>query len=192
MKSPFALSLFFAAACSVSAIAQSAASNWEIGAGYKFVHSNAPPSGCGCFSMNGGSTSVNRQFTSSFSLAGEFDGTTNSSVNASGHSLTLLTYLAGPRYRVVPSRGRISLFGQVLAGGAHASGAMYAVSGSSSGSANAFATSIGGGTDVALSPRMAWRLIQAEYLLTLLPNGVNGRQNNIRIGTGVVLRFGGR
>ena len=99
---------------------------------------------------------------------------------------TLLTYLVGPRYRFVPARGRFVPFGQILVGGAHASGGLY-----SSGSANAFAASMGGGVDVALSPDIAVRAVQAEYLLTLLPNGVNSRQNNFNLTTGVVLHFGG-
>ena len=193
MKSLLAISIIFAAVCSLPAIAQSTPSaNWEIGAGYNFVHANAPPSGCGCFSMNGGSASANRQFTPSFSLAGEFNSVTNGSVNTSGHSLTLLTFLVGPRYRFVPSHGRLSPYGQVLVGGAHASGGLYAASGASSGTANAFATSIGGGADLSLNPRVGWRVVQAEYLLTLLPNNVNSRQNNVSISTGIVIHFGGR
>ena len=119
-------------------------------------------------------------------------GTTNSKVDAAGHSLTLLTYLAGPRYRYIPSRGRLVPFVQVLIGGAHASGGLYAASGSSSGTANAFATSMGGGVDVALNPHISLRLVQAEYLLTLLPNGVNSRQNNTNLSAGIVIHIGAR
>jgi hypothetical protein len=36
------------------------------------------------------------------------------------------------------------------------------------------------------------RRVQAEYLLTLLPNGVNSRQNNFNLTTGIVIRFGAR
>jgi peptidoglycan-associated lipoprotein len=48
--------LLIAFACATSAAsAQTAAPyTWEVDAGYNFVHSNAPPTGCGCFSMNGG------------------------------------------------------------------------------------------------------------------------------------------
>ena len=133
-----------------------------------------------------------RQISPAFGLAGRFNGTTNSKVDAAGHSLTLLTYLAGPRFRYVPARGRYVPFAEILVGGAHASGGLYAASGSSSGSANAFAVSMDGGVDVALNPRFALRLVQADYLLTLLPNGVNSRQNNFNLTTGIVIRFGGK
>jgi peptidoglycan-associated lipoprotein len=193
MKFPVAFSLLLAAACAVPAIAQSnPPALWEVGAGYNFVHTNAPPSGCGCFSMNGGTASIARPFTPSFSIVGEFNGITNGNVNASGHSLTLLSYLAGPRYRLSTARGRFSPFAQALVGGVHASGALYAPSGSASGSANAFAASVGGGLDVALNRHVALRLVEADYLLTLLPNGVNSRQNNLNLTTGVVFRFGTR
>jgi peptidoglycan-associated lipoprotein len=193
MKLSVAISLVLAAVCTAPTIAQSASpAIWEVGAGYNFVHTNAPPTGCGCFSMNGGVASVNRQLTPSFSLVGEFNGVANGNVNASGHSLTLLTYLSGPRYRYVPSHGRLSPYGQILVGGAHASGGLYAPAGSSTGTANAFATSIGGGVDLSLSPRFSFRVVQADYLLTLLPNSVNSRQNNVSLSTGVILRFGSR
>jgi outer membrane immunogenic protein len=193
MKVQVAASLLLAAACAVPAVAQSnPLALWEAGAGYNFVHTNAPPSGCGCFSMNGGAASMARKFTPSFSIAGRFGGVTNGNVSASGHSLTLLTYLAGPRYRLLPARRRLSPFAQILVGGVHASGALYAPSGSSSGSANAFAASMGGGLDVDLNRRVALRLVEADYLLTLLPNGVNSRQNNLNVSTGVVFRFGAR
>jgi peptidoglycan-associated lipoprotein len=192
MKFPVAISLLLAAACAVPAVAQSnPPALWEAAAGYNFVHTNAPPSGCGCFSMNGGTASITRQFTPSFGMAGEFNGVTNGNVSGSGHSLTLLTYLAGPRYRLSPG-WRFSPFAQVLVGGAHASGALYAPSGSPSGGANAFAASIGGGLDVSLNRHVGLRLVEADYLLTLLPNGVNSRQNNLSLSTGVVFRFGAR
>jgi hypothetical protein len=34
------------------------------------------------------------------------------------------------------------------------------------------------------------RAIQADYYLTHFDNGVNTRQNNFRIGVGLVIRFG--
>jgi hypothetical protein len=31
--------------------------------------------------------------------------------------------------------------------------------------------------------------VQAEYFVTRLPNGLNNRENNLRIGAGIILRF---
>ena len=187
------ISLILSAAFAIPAIAQTTPpTTWEVAAGYNFVHANAPPTGCGCFSMNGGSASALRQFNPALGLVGEFNGATNNKVDSAGHSLTLLTYLVGPRYRFAPSRGRFGPFAQILIGGAHASGGLYAASGSLSGTANAFAASMGGGVDVAPNSRLSLRLVQAEYLLTLLPNAVNSRQNNFNLTTGVAIHFGAR
>jgi outer membrane immunogenic protein len=184
--------LLIAFACATSAAsAQTAVPyTWEVGAGYNFVHSNAPPTGCGCFSMNGGTASALRQFTPRLGVEAEFSGIYNGNVNATGRSLTLLTYLAGPRYRLLQSDRRFDPYAQVLLGGSHASGGLYGSSSSPSGTANAFATSIGGGVDMKLTQHIGIRIVQVDYLLTLLSNGVNSRQNNVSVSTGFVIRFG--
>lgn len=48
----------------------------------------------------------------------------------------------------------------------------------------------GGGIDLKVSMRVSLRPIQAEYSMTKIPDGLNNRQNNLRIGTGAVLRLG--
>jgi hypothetical protein len=51
----------------------------------------------------------------------------------------------------------------------------------------------GGGVDVVLWKNLAWRFFQADYLMTNYTGTLlnpNGRQNNFRIGSGVVLRWG--
>jgi hypothetical protein len=47
----------------------------------------------------------------------------------------------------------------------------------------------GGGFDVRIARHVAIRPIEADYLLTRLPNGVNGAQNNLRLSAGLVLRI---
>lgn len=55
------------------------------------------------------------------------------------------------------------------------------------GTDTAFGISFGGGLDIKLSKRAAFRLFQADYLLTRIsPN----TQNNLRLSTGLVIRFG--
>ena len=58
------------------------------------------------------------------------------------------------------------------------------------GNGTAFAMTVGGGVDVRVSPRIAIRLAQAEYLMTRFPDGLSNRQDNFRFGAGVVFRFG--
>jgi len=96
------------------------------------------------------------------------------------------TYLFGPRLswrhfdHFVP-------FAEVLFGAARGS---QQVTGDQS--QTAFALAVGGGVDVILTKYLAWRFFQADYLLTNFSGSLlspDGRQNNFRIGTGVVLRW---
>lgn len=47
----------------------------------------------------------------------------------------------------------------------------------------------GGGIDFPVSTHVSIRPIQAEYFMTKIPDGLNNRQNNLRIGAGVVVRL---
>ncbi|HUL34788.1 MAG TPA: Ig-like domain-containing protein [Candidatus Eisenbacteria bacterium] len=96
------------------------------------------------------------------------------------------TYLFGPRLNwrhfdhFVP-------FGEILFGAARGSTQV-----TGDGSQAAFAMAVGGGVDVVLTKYVAWRFVQADYLLTNFSGSLvspDGRQNNFRIGTGVVLRW---
>jgi len=52
---------------------------------------------------------------------------------------------------------------------------------------------IGGGVDVVLTKYLAWRFVQADYLMTNFSGSLlspGGRQNNFRVGTGVVSAVG--
>lgn len=97
------------------------------------------------------------------------------------------TYLFGPRLNwrrfdhFVP-------FVEVLVGAGHAGPQLTGENGQS-----AFALAAGGGVDVVLWKNLAWRFFQADYLMTNYTGTLlnpNGRQNNFRIGSGVVLRWG--
>lgn len=97
------------------------------------------------------------------------------------------TYLFGPRInfrhwdRFVP-------FVEFMAGTAFGDNELTGAS-----SANTLALAVGGGLDIVLFKNVAWRFVQADYLMTNF-NGPSlspdGRQNNFRVGTGVVFRWG--
>src|SRR5260370_34266012 len=51
----------------------------------------------------------------------------------------------------------------------------------------------GGGVDVVFTKNFAWRFAQIDYFLTNFAGpalGANARQNNLRVGTGLVFRWG--
>ena len=176
--------------------AQSAASidrayRAELALDYSYLHSNAPPGGCGCFNLNGGNATFAWPLKSGrFALAGDVTVAHAGAISTTGENLTLSTFTAGGRY--LPKRGRLLLqpFGQVLVGLAHSSGTL--VQGSNPGAANAgaaFAANFGGGLDLRATPRFSLRLFEADYLLTTFDNGSNDHQNNFRIGAGIVVHF---
>ena len=97
------------------------------------------------------------------------------------------TYLFGPRLNLrrfdyfVP-------FAEFLVGGFRGDGQVTGGSKQSS-----FALATGGGVDVAFTKNIAWRFAQIDYLMTNAsgPNlAANSRQNNLRLGTGLVIRWG--
>ena len=98
------------------------------------------------------------------------------------------TYMAGPRLNLRHFDHFVP-FLEVMFGAAHAGQQMTGISGSQ----NSFALAAGGGVDVILMKNLAWRFFEADYLMTnftgLLLNP-EGRQNNFRIGSGLVLRWG--
>jgi len=180
----------FSAVTLPSAHAQSA-SRMDVGVDYNHVWSNAPPGGCGCFSLNGGDVWAAFNFKRSLGIVGKLASQHASDLSGSSADLTLTSYLAGPRYRWTGAR-HFTPFAQVLVGGAHASGGLAPGSSGLAGSANAFAMIAGGGLDVGITRHIAVRAFEADYYLTHFDNGVNDRQNNFRLAAGIVIRFGGK
>jgi opacity protein-like surface antigen len=86
-------------------------------------------------------------------------------------------FLFGPR--VSMSVGKFRPFAEALFGGAHVS-ANNGVSSDTS-----FATALGGGLDYKIIRPLAWRF-QGDYVQTRF---FSTTQNNVRISTGIVLRF---
>jgi outer membrane protein OmpA-like peptidoglycan-associated protein len=135
--------------------------------------------GSGAFTWN-----ASRWFGLTADIGGE-----NFSRNVNGNTLhgALSTFLAGPRLSLrrfdyfVP-------FAEFLLGAGHSGVPMTGTSGQS-----AFALVAGGGVDVVLTRNIAWRFAQIDYLMTNFSGssvGGNARQDNLRLGTGIVFRFG--
>jgi hypothetical protein len=99
----------------------------------------------------------------------------------------LQTYLFGPRLNLRRFDHFVP-FAEILFGGAHAGSQATGDQGQ-----NAFAFAAGGGVDVIFTKYLAWRFVQADYLMTNFSGsllGADARQNNFRIGSGLVLRWG--
>jgi len=157
--------------------------------------------------LNGGSTSVAFNLNRYLGLVGDFGGfnetrlqltTGDPSTTVGPYQAvddgTVFTYLVGPR---LSFRGhdRITPFVQVLFGGIHASEETICKGCAPSLPAeDSFALTAGGGLDLRLRHRLAFRIIQAEYMMTRFENlstGSTQAQNDIRLSSGIVFRFGG-
>jgi outer membrane immunogenic protein len=163
----------------------------EVAITYDFMRSNAPPGGGGNFNLNGGSGSFAWPLGGRrFSLVGDLSGTYGSKIVHGGFDLALISYAGGIRYSPMRTRGFLHPFGQVLAGGAHASGSLVETPASvATNHGAAFAGIAGGGVDLRLNKRVSVRVIEADYLVTTFKNAVNDHQNNLRLGGGLVLHF---
>ena len=158
----------------------------DIFAGYSYVRKNPSTSGASSFSLNGGSASIAYNAKSWLSGVADFGAYHNGNILGTGTDGTLSTYLFGPRVSYHHS-GRITPFGEVLFGVAHAGASIAGTSGSD----NAFAMSLGGGVDYRLTDRFAIRPIKVDYLMSRFSETGTGNQtqNNLRVSTGIVFRF---
>jgi peptidoglycan-associated lipoprotein len=196
MKKAFALLMIIAAASAATAMSQTAAKadkpfRGELALDYSYLRSNAPPGGCGCFSLNGGGGAFAWQFNSlPVAVVADADVMHTGSIAGTGTSLTLSTFTAGGRYRPRLEHLPLQPYGQVLVGLAHANATLAQGANSSvSKTGSAFASNLGGGLDLRASRRFSIRLIEADYLVTTFNNNVNNHQNNLRISAGLVIKF---
>jgi len=164
----------------------------EFSLSYLYQGSQPVPAN-GWFGLNGGRADVSIPVARRWSVAGEVAGLHTGSYGTIGSPLTLLTFMAGPRFRFLGRDGekdrRFTPFAQFLLGGAHATTGLFPTSSGLNTTASSVALSVGGGVQARLSPRVSLRLLQFDYLYTHLPNGTNSFQNNYRIGAGLAFRI---
>ncbi len=164
----------------------------ELFGGYSYMRANIVFSGAP-LNANGASASVVMYLSNWFGIIGDFGLFQQRNVAAQGFSLTFSSYQFGPRLRF-PQLAHVTPFVHFLWGLGHAGGTVYTRSLGFGvpplGVNNAFVLTGGGGVDWKVRPRIAIRLIQADYLHSEFLNGSGNRQENIRLSTGVVFSFG--
>jgi hypothetical protein len=164
----------------------------EISASYSDMRSNTVTGGAP-FDLKGASFSADYQIKNWLGLVGELGVYRQGNVAASGFSLTMSSYQAGARLRL-RSHSHLIPFGQFLLGAGRAGGTAYTHSLGSGisplGANNGIVFTAGGGMDWKLRPGIGIRIVQAEYLLSRFINGNGNRQDNLRLSTGIVFRFG--
>jgi outer membrane protein OmpA-like peptidoglycan-associated protein len=159
---------------------------FEIAGGFSYVNFN-PGSPFDSFNNYGGSGSFAYNPSRYLGLVAEFSGY-KFQRNIGGPVVdgNWNTWLFGPPLNL--RRDYFVPFVEFLVGGSHGN---PQVTGSNT--QNAFALAAGGGMDVVLSKHVAWRFAQIDYLMSNFSGpslGGSARQDNLRLGTGIVLRFG--
>jgi opacity protein-like surface antigen len=132
----------------------------EIFGGYQYTHFE------GSVNANGWNASLTGNVNHWFGVAADFSG----AYKAGDH---VHTYMFGPVFSA--RSDKVTPFAHALFGGA------------SGGGTNAFAMAFGGGVDVKVAEKVAFRLIQGDWLL-FRSEGFTSKKN-ARISTGIVFRF---
>jgi outer membrane immunogenic protein len=170
-------------------MAQDEAYRGDAAVTYHWVRTNAAPGECGCFGLNGASISGSWDVRGPWTVVTEFSSEFRPSVAGSQSSLTVTSFVAGARYRLMQpwKRGphRPQPFAEVLLGPAHAGGGEAGVGDGT----YAFASRIGGGIDIPLKSHFEVRAIEVDWFRTSFANAKNDRQNNLLVAAGIVYRW---
>jgi len=146
----------------------------EFFGGYQFSRIG----GSGGVNANGWNMAVTGNVTRWFGVTSDFSGAYKS---IGGIDAKAYTYTFGP---TLSARGEhVTPFAHVLFGGFHASAGFQGLGES----INGFAMMVGGGVDVKVTPHIAVRVIQPDWILWKA-RGITEKAN-ARISTGVVFRF---
>jgi outer membrane immunogenic protein len=159
----------------------------ETSLGYTFLHANAPPGQCGCFSANGGYGSVVFNMPRGFGIVADLAAVHTNTVGSTTQSITVFNYLFGPRYRFRPVFKRYVPYAQVLGGGSQELSSYAAVQ-----NVRGAAFSVGGGVSTTIRPHFGWTIAEADWVHSYIPNAQNNLQNDLRISSGVTFRLGPR
>jgi outer membrane protein OmpA-like peptidoglycan-associated protein len=172
---------------------------FEIAGMYQYMNFN-PGSGYYSFNNNGATGSFTYNANNWLGLTAEVGGyhfgrkivgapittATGTIIPINEITGSLQTYLFGPRVNFRHFDHFVP-FAEVMFGAAHGGAQLTGDTTQST-----FAMAAGGGVDVVLTKHLAWRFFEADYLMTNFSGSLlnaEARQNNFRIGTGVVLRW---
>lgn len=145
----------------------------EIFGGYQYTHLE------GTGSANGFNFSVTGNFNDYFGIAFDFG---SAYQTVSGINLNNYTYTFGP-VLALRTKKNYTPFVHALIGGDHGG----ASAGGASASGNGFALLAGGGVDANFNRALAFRVVQADWMLVHGNGGTSSK--NARISTGIVVKF---
>jgi hypothetical protein len=141
------------------------------------------------FWMNGATAQLEGRFYKGLGVVADISGLANGNVNSSGVGLDLVTETFGPRYTIRPShQNRYEFYGQALVGNTNGLNSVFPHVYGYTTTDSSIAVVAGGGMNVRQNSHLAWRLFEADWLRTQLPNATTNVQNDFRLGFGIVYR----
>jgi hypothetical protein len=151
----------------------------ELYGGYAYLRSDGA-------NFNGWEASITENANSWVGVQADFSGHYNTKFNEGAkNELWLHNFLFGPQFAYRKSN-QVNVLFHALLGATHYNGKVTVPDLSESRSKVAFAVAVGAGFDVKIKQGLAFRAVQADYIL----NRSNGNTlNNFRISAGVVYRF---
>jgi hypothetical protein len=160
--------------------------------GYSWARFDATSNRAPAYNAHGGDAQLIYNFNRWVGIVGDFGGYHNGSVGRIADA-TVVNFQVGPRLSF-RKRKRVNPYVQALFGGVHQS-----VSGPVGipvfGDESTFAMLLGGGVDIRLGHRVAFRPFEADYFYTRLHNPavftLSQNQDNVRLSGGFAFRFGG-
>jgi len=134
--------------------------HFDVAFTFNASHSNAA-AGNGLW-MQGGSAQVHIPLWRGFGAVADIVGLHTGNINSTGLGLDMVTAAFGPRYTWSPPHGRVSFFGQGLAGEAFGFHGIFPGVHETHSSASSLAVQVGGGMDFTLSRRIAVRAFEGR------------------------------
>lgn len=158
----------------------------EVGVDYAYLHANAPPAQCGCFSLQGvgGGFAINAVHGISF--VADIATADAKNVDGTPQNIRILNFLVGPRFSY-RTHSHYTPYVEALVGRSLEL-SNYSIVQNKSG----FAVSGGGGVNRAFGRYIGWKIVEADYIHSQIYNGSNNRQNDLRLTTGIFFRLGPR
>jgi outer membrane immunogenic protein len=165
----------------------------EVSFAYSPTEVNAPPGNCGCFFMNGVSAEGNFRTYRAFTTVVDVTATHTGQILNTGQPFSMIMATGGIRmnYRIGGERFYyFKPFVQVLGGMAHGFNSAFPdKAGFIQPTANSIALLAGIGLDYKYRRHLSFRVIQADYGYTRLPNLAGNDQNLLRISTGITIHL---
>jgi hypothetical protein len=154
-----------------------------------YVASRANVTAGNGFWMQGGSVQFHGQFWRGLGVVADVGALHTGDADGKGAGLDLVTATFGPRYTQSWAHHRHALFCEALAGEVHGFDSVFPTATGVASSADSLALQVGGGMNLQFSRHLAIRAFEAAWLRTQFPNATTGVQNNLRAGTGLVIKF---